>query len=257
MSLRRFVAETPEREHRLALVNWDAPAPLRRLLESAVPSVPIEELDAGQPEEASNVVYLLRGDEVVARSPLAALEEAILLVNSDTYRTGSGGLDDLAVPAVLEALADTRFTLRGYPESHKEKLVLIAISSQIEARSLARDAGRHRASFQWLSRLHDEQGTRTVYRRLAESGVAAHVYGQPDWVLPHDLDATMHAGWGEDFRDVWFVVSAPGDDASAGERRDGAAALVAVETEPRHWDGFWTYDPERVARIEREIERTM
>lgn len=267
MSLRAFVEATERRPAKLALVNWDAPRPLRNMLEGTIERQPIEVLEEERPGEDANVVYLLRDGEVIASSPLAALEESILLVNSDTYRTGSGGID-VQMPAVLDALADTRFTLRGYPESHKEKLVLILVSRHIESLALNADGGRLRTGFQDISRIHDEHGTHSVYRQLAASDVDAHVYGVPDWTPPPTLELTMHGGWEGDFRDSWFVVHVPADDDRDGRQGDAVdpdapdtapthAALVAIEDAPRRWEGFWTYDTEQVRAINRSIERRL
>jgi hypothetical protein len=251
VSLSRFVDAADPRERTLLLVNWEAPRPLRSMLEGMFADQPIRVDESEVADEERDVVYLVEEGEVVAASPLDALKESILLVNSDTYMTGSGGLDDLTVPDVVDALADARFRLRGYPESNDEKLLLIVISRYIERLGLDREGGRHRASFQRLSRIDDERGTRCVYERLADSGTDTHVYGMPDWTPPPEVDLTMHGGWSADFRDVWFVVSVPEDD-------DGRhAALVAVEREPRRWDGFWTYDPERVTEINDHIARRL
>lgn len=90
-----------------------------------------------------------------------------------------------------------------------------------------------------------------MYERLADSETDTHVYGVPDWQPPPDFDVTMHGGWSDEFRDAWFVVFVP-EDRSAPH-----AALVAIETEPRVWDGFWTYDEERVTTINEYIQRNL
>ncbi|WP_276254256.1 hypothetical protein [Halomontanus rarus] len=46
----------------------------------------------------------------------------------------------------------------------------------------------------------------------------------------------------------------PRDAENGDDGETNAAALLAVETESRIWDGFWTEDPERVARIDEYIE---
>lgn len=71
---------------------------------------------------------------------------------------------------MLRELRDIVFELRGYPESAKEKLLLIAMSRFVEARALAVGAGEMHVGFQRLSRLTDEFGTQRVYERLADSG---------------------------------------------------------------------------------------
>lgn len=251
MSLKQFVEETDAPDRSLVLVNWDAPRPLRRMLEDLFDEQSVEIQERRSDEDVANELYLLEDGDVIATSPLSAVQEAILLVNSDTYITGDGGLDDLDVPDVVGALTDARFLLRGYPESNKEKLLLITISRFIERLSLTCEGGWHRASFQRLSRIHDEQGTHAVYERLAASDVDTHVYGVPDWTPSPKVDLTMHGGWSEDFRDSWFVLHVPEDE------NDRHAALVAVETEPRLWDGFWTYESAHVRAINDYVERTL
>ncbi|MFB6081420.1 MAG: hypothetical protein ABEJ67_01230 [Halanaeroarchaeum sp.] len=77
-----------------------------------------------------------------------------------------------------------------------------------------------------------------------------HIYGVPDW-LPHPrLDLVVHGGYGDTFRDHWFVVTRPGP-AVAGP----SGALLAEEVDPGHWRGFWTFDDDRVTAIEDAIER--
>lgn len=61
----------------------------------------------------------------------------------------------------------------------------------------------------------------------------------------------MHGGWSRDFRDAWFVLFKP-------DRRDAEqAALLAIETSPRTWEGFWTYSTETVETINGYIEGTL
>ena len=213
------------------------------------------EFDGSTAAGIENLVLLLEDGEIVAVSRLDALVDAILLVNSDLYITGTRGLEDLELPSVITGLHDTVFTLRGYPESNRQKLLLITISRFIERVAWESGSGTLRSSFQRLSRLDDEIGTRRVYRQVVEAGVDTHVYGVPDRV-PDDLGATVHGGESIDFTDTWFVVFTPPDgpraiDAADDLRRgvDGGVALLAVETEPRVWQGIWTFDPDRIRTV--------
>lgn len=211
--------------------------------------------DGEDPDEIENLVLLLEGDEIVAASPLDALVNAILLVNSDLYVTGTRGLEDLDLPSVITGLHDTVFSLRGYPKSNRQKLLLITISRFIERVAWESGGGTLRSSFQRLSRLDDEIGTRRVYKRVVESGVDTHVYGVPDRV-PTELGAVVHAGESVDFTDTWFVVYTPSEgprsvDVADDLRRgiEGGVALLAVETRPRLWRGVWTFDTDRVRAV--------
>ncbi|WP_123624029.1 hypothetical protein [Halorubrum sp. CSM-61] len=221
--------------------------------------------DGDDPEDLENLALLVEGDEVVAGSTLGELGNAVLFVNSDLYITGSRTLDDVDLPSVIGGLADTAFTLRGYPESNRQKLLLITISRFIERAAWMAGDGTLRSSFQRLSRLDDEVGTRRVYERVSAAGVDTHLYGIPD-DLPRDLDAVIHGGDTRDFTDSWFVVYRPpegphsidvdlGSDLKRGI--EGGVGLLAVETEPRVWRGVWTFEPDRVRSVNRYIERNL
>ena len=221
--------------------------------------------DGDDPEAVEDLVLLVEGDEVVAGSTLGELGDAVLLVNSDLYITGSRTLADLELPSVITGLDDTQFTLRGYPESNRQKLLLITVSRFIERVAWTAGGGTLRSSFQRLSRIDDEIGTRRVYERVADAGVDTHLYGVPD-ELPRDLDAVVHGGDSHDFTHSWFVVYRPpggpkpvtdaaGTDLERGV--DGGVGLLAVETEPRVWRGMWTFDTERVREMNRYIERNL
>ncbi|TKX54733.1 hypothetical protein EXE42_06350 [Halorubrum sp. SP3] len=243
------------------VVDGDEPAPsvdvdvLRR--HDDVP------FDGDDPDDIENLVLLMEGDEVVAGSTLGELGDAVLFVNSDLYVTGSRPLGDVDLPSVISGLDDATFTLRGYPESNRQKLLLITISRFIERAAWTAGDGTLRSSFQRLSRIDDEVGTREVYERVSDTGVDTHLYGVPD-ELPTDLDAVVHAGDDPDFTDSWFVVYRPPEGphpAESDPRSDlvrgieGGVGLLAVETEPRVWRGLWTFDAERVSRVNRYIER--
>jgi hypothetical protein len=221
--------------------------------------------DGDDPDTVENLVLLVEGDEVVAGSTLGELGDAVLLVNSDLYITGSRTLADVELPSVITGLDDTQFTLRGYPESNRQKLLLITISRFIERVAWTAGGGTLRSSFQRLSRIDDEIGTRRVYERVADAGVDTHLYGVPD-ELPRDLDAVVHGGDSVDFTHSWFVVYRPpggakpvtdpaGTDLERGV--DGGVGLLAVETEPRVWRGMWTFDAERVREMNRYVERNL
>jgi len=221
--------------------------------------------DGEDSEDLENLALLVEGDEVVAGSTLGELGNAVLFVNSDLHITGSRTLDDIDLPSVIGGLADTTFSLRGYPESNRQKLLLITISRFIERAAWMAGDGTLRSSFQRLSRLDDEVGTRRVYDRVSSVGVDTHLYGIPD-DLPRDLDAVIHGGDTPDFTDSWFVVYCPSEgpqsvdvDPGSDLKRgiEGGVGLLAVETEPRVWRGLWTFDADRVQTLNRYIERNL
>jgi len=250
-SLAAFIESERSRDLSLAVVNRTRPRPIQDMLEDAFDerSVGVEELDVEG--AAEDLVVLLDGDDVVATSPLRALEDEILLINSDRYVTGGKSLGDLSLPAVIEGLAETPFRVRGYPASDSEKLPLIMISRYIEQLAWQHGTGRLRASFQRLSRLDDERGTREVYRTLGGTDVDVHVYGVPDWLPPESFPGVIHAGYRGEFRTSWFVIF-HADDADA-----RTAALVADRVDDNEWVARWTFDDDRIRTVNRYVERAM
>jgi hypothetical protein len=233
----------------LVFTDPEVPVPFRRLLEKgltgqSVDVAPSSSLSADALAEGESAVALIEDGEVLTTSPLAALQESYLLVNSDLYRTGTVGIEEFDPPDVLMDLDETLFRLRGYPESNKEKLLLILVSRHIERLAWEHGHGTLRASFQELSRLAEEPGTWETYERVLRTDVDVHAYGVPDWEPPADWPGTVHSGRGREYQNSWFVVfePPPGSDARG-------AALVAVERGRNEWDGMWTYRPELVADI--------
>jgi len=241
--LEAIIAESDSPDQSLVVANRTDVDPIQRLLETTFEgqSVGVTEIDRQSAE--SDTVLLVRGGEVIASSPLDAVADACLLVNSDLYRTGLGGIDRSRAPAVITALDETVFDLRGFPASANEKLLLILISRFIEARALEQGEGVLRATFQELSRLAHEGGTLEVYRRLAGTDLSVHVYGQDDWTIPAEIDLQVHKGTHDGYRRSWCVSFEP----PAGSDRQ--AAMVALETGDNRWRGTWTYDAEKVCRV--------
>jgi hypothetical protein len=246
-ALSEFIDEVPETDTSLVVLNRTGPEPLVSLLQEAFDTQDVTVAERQVPEGTTDVVLLLREGEIVATTPMERLQNTFLLINADRYRTGAHGLDDAEIPEVLTGLDEVEFEVRGFPESNKEKLLLVLISRFIEGRALQAGEGRFDVSFQRFSRLDDEYGTRKVYRWLGESAVDVHVYGVRDQPVPDSLDVTVHAGTHDEYRHSWFVVFRPPD----GE--DGHIALVALETGANVWRAMWTYDPGRVERIGRYV----
>lgn len=266
MSIARFLDRAGEPDRRLAVVNRSRPEPVQKLLERLFEDQPVGIEEADVPETDEDVVVLLEDETVVETSTLAELEEAILLVNSDVFVTGSRGIDELELPPVLEALEEVNFSLRGYPQSHREKMLFILLSRYIERLAYERGAGTIRSSFQRLSRLVDERGTRDVYRRLADTGLDVHVYGVPNWTPDTEFGVTIHGGHTADFTDTWFVVYTPpgskadplsggrdGSDSAVREPDGPFAALLAYQTGSNEWNGYWTFDRSLVTDINRYV----
>jgi len=172
------------------------------------------------------------------------------LVNSDYYRTGPADLGNLNVPDVILELSDTVFTLQGYPDSNIEKLVLTLISRYIEQRAWKHELGSLCTSFQSLSLLYNEQATREVYRQLGQiPELTVDVYGAPDCEPPELPGVTVHETTDDEVEQYWFVVHHTENATSA--------ALLARQTGPTEWRGFWTFDTDRVCTLDRYVQRTL
>lgn len=262
--LREFVEEAEGGERTLVVYNRTEPEPVLELLDATFPeeSVAVEEArDSSVPDD---VVALVADGEVVATSPLSALADQLLYVNSDIFTTGNRGLQGVDLPDVLLELDDVPLTLRGYPESDREKLVLVAVSRLVERYAHETGAGTIRTSFQRLSRLRDEHGTARVYERLAATDLDVHLYGVPDVLPDPDRYTVLHCGHAPEFRQTWFLIFSPpgtrtgtSGDEKRSEPAHGPAALLAIEVRERTWRGIWTFDAERVERLNRYVERTM
>lgn len=251
MQLAEFVRDHDQRRATLTVVNRDEAAPVYEMLADlfADQSIDVHEtetLEVGP----SDAVVLERedGDAAFAVSSLLDLRDTVLTVNSDIYTTGLRGLEEVDTPEVLTRLDEIPFSVTGFPENGQEKLLLIEISRHIEGLAWQADEGTLHTGFQYLSRIVDERGTRRIYRRLGtETDVTTHVYGVPD-TRPSIPGVTVR---GEDCRELartWFVVY-----QSDAQFRD-AAALVALQTAPNTWEGYWSYDPDHVAEITRYLD---
>lgn len=245
-SLREFIEQADAPERSLLLVNRSSPDAVRNLLGDLLDGQRVGFEDVEIEGEEEDVVALVEDGEIVARSPLSALMDSVLMINSDLFKTGARELAEIELPDVFKGLDDLAFTVRGYPASNKEKLLLIVMSRVIERTAYETGSGTLRSSFQHLSRLQDERGTNEVYRSLGGTTVDVHVYGRGDWAGVHELPVTVHAGDSFEYRRSWFVVFTPDDPAAL----DDHVGLVAVERERNVWDGYWTFD----AGIVRELE---
>ncbi len=252
MALDRFLDAPDGPTRSLAVANRTEPEPFQRMIEKlfAEQDVAVEEIDTSEYDD--NTILLFEEGEVIATSTLEELSNAILLVNSDLFITGTRDLEETTVPDVIDGLTDVNFTLRGYPASDTEKLLLILISRHIERLAYENGDGWLRSSFQRLSRINDERGTREAYKSISETAVDVHVYGRPDWTPTPEFGVTAHGGYKWDFRYSWFVIYNPPDDGEI----DGAA-LLAIETDQSTWEGFWTYDQEIIDEMTEYIRRNL
>ncbi|WP_323674778.1 histidine kinase [Halorubellus sp. PRR65] len=250
MQLADFVDELDAPRISLTVVNVTGPGyeHVTGMFEDLFERQTVTVETAASDVDSENLVVLTKDGERVAASELDDVGDAVLFVNSDVYITGSRDIEDVETPAVIAELTDVPFHATGYPSTRKEKFLLIEISRFIEALAYREGAGRLHSGFQQLSRIDDEKGTKTVYETLAATDVETHVYGVGDWTPDGTL--TAHSAH-PDLDAVWFVVFVPPSGSDADH-----AALVCVEDDDGHWRGFWTFDRERVERIEAYVTGT-
>jgi len=253
-SLSGFVDGVDSAEKTLLLVNRTEPKPFADLLSEAFENQAVTVAERQIPEGTENLVCLIEDGAVTATTPLSELSEAFLLINVDRYRTGTRQTDLGTFPAVLTGLDGVEFVVSGFPRSAREKLLLIVVSRFIEHRALTHGDGELHSTFQRLSRLDDEYGTRQMYEALADSGVDTHIYGvDDDPGVAEGLGVTVHSGDSEEYRRSWVVVFRPDNEWDRGttpiENDTGAVALVAVEVGPNVWRSVWTYDADRVEQV--------
>lgn len=242
--MERLLAESDAPRRSLVVVNRTEPEPIMDLLDEAFGAQPVSVSEDDLPETASDTVLLLEDSDVVATSSLGDVMRCCLMVNGDLYRTGTSGIDKYVAPPTITGLDEVVFDLKGFPASNKQKLLLIIVSRFIERRALLADSGRLRSTFQRLSRLEHEEGTRRVYERLRESDIDVHVYGIGDAEVPEAPGFSAHAGSHRGYRETWCVVFVPDDPTVE------SAALVALETGDNEWRGMWTFDREKASRVD-------
>jgi hypothetical protein len=246
--LTRFFQGREDSGWTVQMVNRTDPEPVLNMLQSLFDGLSTEMSEEQLAGTDDNMVLLLRDGEVVETSSLDTLKNTLLMVNGDFYRTGTEPLAAIDPPDVIQQLSGTVFSLRGFPASNTEKLVLILMSRYIESLARQTGAGTLRTSFQRLSRLHDETGTWRVYRKLGETdGLETHVYGIPDWTPPGDAGLSVHGITNEVITENWFVVHRPPDGSGA--------AMVALITGTNEWKGFWTFNEAEVQAIDDCIQQ--
>lgn len=182
--------------------------------------------DDGHPR---NFAVLHDGEEFLAAEDVATLAR---------YLEGTTAIhrhrpDEIAYPEILEHVDDSTFSEYGKRE-------MIIASREVEKRAWRRRAGELHAGFQQLSIVETQRET---YRRLADTPLDVHVYGQPDQALDDGTVGTIHASPTVEIGASWFVVyDGDGDDSEK-------AALLAREAGADAFVGFWTYDPALVDEI--------
>lgn len=247
MSLSSFIEAVPDREKTLTVVNRTEPEPIQRMLSALFDEQVVTVEDVAVDAAVENAVVVSEDGTPIATSPLSALRDALLLVNSDMYVSGARELAEVDTPEALVRLDEVPFEVAGYPDTSKGKLLLIELSRYIEARAFRAGAGRLHAGFQVLDRVDDERGTRDVYDLLADTDVDVRLYAGAGGDLDDPPDVTLRQRDCEELRTSWFVVYRRPDVPRL------EAALLAVRTTGNRWRGVWTFDPARVEAIDRYL----
>ncbi len=180
--------------------------------------------DRGKP---ANVPVFHHGDEVYGT---VALDD---LLPADSIERAFAGEEPFD-PAVLPFDVDTDVTVSP-GTSHGQ---MVDVSRQLEQRALDHGEGWLRVGFQELSAIAGSSRTKSVYRRLAETGLDVAVVGYPDTGLADQPFGVIPDEEGV-FQDYWFLLY-------DGGRPGAKAALVAKHRDPSLYEAFWTVDPDTV-----------
>ena len=205
-------------------------------------SVKVQNVDTDE-----DLISVFKNGKLISKSSVEEIGQSILYTNSDQYKTQKNQLNLLIFPESILSLQNEVFELKGYPKAYNQKLILILISRYIEQLSY-NNGGIHHATFQKISRLNDERGTKQVYNELADKMNELHLYGQLD-KKPVELNNNInfHFGSSKLYKYSWIVIHLS---------KDSAAALVAIENENKYneWKGIWTFDRDKVIKLNNAME---
>ncbi|WP_076431639.1 DICT sensory domain-containing protein [Haladaptatus litoreus] len=236
MTLMDILGRVESREKTLTVFNSDVPEHVFQDIEThfAVQNVAVRQAqtESGLPRDFA---VLYKGAEFLAASPLSDLREA-LAFEGKLFDTTD--FDSLPNPEVLTHVDDTVFT------SYSKRRMILA-SREIEERAWRVGGGELHVGFQRLSLLRDQWD---LYEKIVESGCEAHVYGSLDCDLP-ESSLAIHATEENEIKRTWFVVFDAPDGATD-------CALLAEESEPNRFYGFWTYDSGIVGEIRSHLRET-
>lgn len=240
------IATVRDREQTLRVYNTD-PDVFKAIEEGLTErNVAVEAVttDSGRP---ANTAMLLSGNDVRAVAATddlrAALEETIARrpprrqfptpewvrdrePNSDASTPSPG-------ESLLDRIADRTFT------SHDTRRMMY-LSREIEDRAWRVGEGRLFAGFQRAEAIKDQ---RRKYRRLANRGLAVHVYaGTPEATPPSIKGVEVHLEDTKELAQTWFVIFDGGRDPLQ------KSALLADRRGPDEYFGVVTYEPALVDR---------
>lgn len=239
-SLEQFIDERGSHQRRIVVVNG-------------------AEVDA---EVADIVDYFDRFDLETRRVTSEGLPESFLVLTDGDAYLGSVGIAELheylfdafdrdslrdldvstqrnaSVESFLAHLDGNLYSLSG-----EGKVAMACVSQLLETRAWRRGTGELHTGLQTFRALRDDPSVWTRYRKLADCGVDTTVYGRPDWMPASWGGVSAYADeTGDHVADYWFVVYRGTDDQDDG-------ALLARETDPGRYTGFWTFGSETVGEL--------
>lgn len=189
------------------------------------------------PDSRSGFITVRQGDTFLGTVPL---ETVAMLFEPRTRQLDAHAPRTDSVEPLLELLDDTLF-------QSFDRRQLLAATREIEDRAWRHGRGELHAGLQRPGALAAQ---RTAYERLAESALDIHVYFDGEWDAPPISGVTPHTDDGE-LGQFWFVAFQP--EAAT---RSQTCGLLARERDARTYDGFWTYDPNRVATLVSHLRAT-
>jgi len=205
-----------------------------------------QNIEVNKSNDTENDIIVKQNNKIIDKSPIEEIQNSILLTNSDQYKTQKNQMDKLIFPKAILALQNETFVLKGYPKAYNEKLILISISRFIEKLSYEY-GGIHHSTFQKISRINDERGTKEIYELLSKKTDELHIYGQPDAEIDiNSKNTTLHLGSTKIYKKLWIVIHLSDNNA---------AALAALEKDNKYneWNAIWTFDREKVVNLENKM----
>jgi len=178
-------------------------------------------------------VVVRQADRFTGTVRLDVLQE-FLSESGSQQRTRPIPSPDEDVQLLLSSLTNTVLPSLG-------RAPLLATAHEFEDRAYRVGRGTLRVSFQSLSTFRAQVDR---YRTLAaDTDLDIHIYGRDDWDPPAIPGVTVHAISDTEFARLWLLAFDGAGDAT------DKCALVAEETDPGQYRGFWTYDPPAVDDI--------
>ncbi len=247
MTIADVIATVRDRERTLRIYNTD-PDVCRAIEEGLTErNVAVKSIttDSGRPADTA---MLLDDDDVRAVATTddlrAALEQTAArrpprkqFPTPEWVRDRGAETDASATPSpgesLLDQIEDRTFT------SHDTRRMMY-LSREIEDRAWRVGEGRLFAGFQRTEAIKDQ---RRKYRRLANRGLAVHVYaGTPETTPPSIEGVEVHLEDTRELARTWFVIFDGGRDPLQ------KSALLADRRGPDEYFGVVTYKPALVDR---------